>query len=75
MRIFEEIVNAVNFIHSSGFFHRDIKTDNIVLTKDKIGVIHPLIIDFGLALPIQKQATGLYEEIAHSDTNSGSPLY
>lgn len=44
-RLFREILEAVNYIHSSGFIHRDLKPTNIFIDKSnniKVG-------DFGLA--------------------------
>ncbi len=44
------MVNGIEEIHQSGFVHRDIKPDNIILTKDyKIKLI-----DYGFTCPVNK---------------------
>lgn len=44
-RLFREILEAVSYIHSSGFIHRDLKPTNIFIDKSN----HIKVGDFGLA--------------------------
>ncbi|XP_055890458.1 eukaryotic translation initiation factor 2-alpha kinase 1-like [Biomphalaria glabrata] len=46
MRIFHQVLMAVNFIHSQGLIHRDLKPRNIFLSGKEL---HVKIGDFGLA--------------------------
>ena len=42
---FTEIIASIDYLHSRGIAHRDLKLDNIVLTKS----LKPKLIDFGFA--------------------------
>lgn len=66
IKIFKQILNGVEYIHSKGIIHRDLKTTNIFLDKDlniKIG-------DFGLAI---KNKTLKTEKLVSS--SCGTQLY
>lgn len=45
VRIARELAEAVNYMHSKGVSHRDLKPDNIMVTREGS---HVVIIDFGL---------------------------
>lgn len=45
VRIARELAEAVNYMHSKGVSHRDLKPDNIMVTREGS---HMVIIDFGL---------------------------
>jgi serine/threonine protein kinase len=46
VRIFREICQALDYIHSKGVIHRDIKPSNVMLDKDG----HAILTDFGISL-------------------------
>jgi serine/threonine protein kinase len=46
VRILDELLHAVAYIHSLGIAHRDLKPQNIILTRQGL---HVKLIDFGLA--------------------------
>jgi len=46
VRLFEKIVTAIEYIHSNGVLHLDLKPANIILTPDE----NIVIIDFGSAI-------------------------
>lgn len=49
--IFKQLISALSYIHQLGIIHRDIKLDNIILTKrvNTKNDIDIRIIDFGLS--------------------------
>jgi formylglycine-generating enzyme required for sulfatase activity/tRNA A-37 threonylcarbamoyl transferase component Bud32 len=46
IELITKVGNAVSYVHQQGFLHRDIKPDNILLSKSDLS---PVLIDFGLA--------------------------
>ena len=52
MQILVEIAQGIAWMHTFGFIHRDLKTNNILI-KDG----HPLIADFGLSRELQNQSS------------------
>ena len=61
-----QIAQALSFVHERGLIHRDIKPDNIFLTKDR----KIKLLDFGLARPEQ---TSL--KITDGNNAIGTPFY
>jgi serine/threonine protein kinase len=47
--ILQQVARGLNAAHKLGIIHRDLKTDNIVLTKDDDGRLIVKIVDFGIA--------------------------
>lgn len=45
-----------NCLAQGPFIHRDIKTDNILVTEDNWGNLHPTVIDFGLGKPLDERS-------------------
>jgi len=45
LRTIGRLAEALEYTHSAGVFHRDIKPDNIIITRDNV----PKLIDFGIA--------------------------
>ena len=66
MNILLKVCQAVEHLHSKQFLHRDIKSNNIVLTKVNSDY-HPLLIDFGKAIsvseaPLRRKTLNLQEQ-------------
>lgn len=53
LELFAGVADGLEYIHSQGLIHRDLKPDNILLTPD----LTPKIGDFGLALKLEDQAS------------------
>ncbi|PKA53565.1 CBL-interacting protein kinase 23 [Apostasia shenzhenica] len=65
-KYFQQLISAVDYCHSRGVFHRDLKLENLLL--DSNGVLK--VSDFGLsALPQQERGDGLLY------TTCGTPNY
>jgi serine/threonine protein kinase len=58
VKVVLQIADAIKAIHSAGWLHNDLKTNNILLDTSAAHYIRPVIIDFGLAT--QKEKTNFY---------------
>jgi serine/threonine-protein kinase len=49
VRLLLPILCALDCVHEHGIVHRDVKPDNIFLSRDAAGRVQPKLVDFGLA--------------------------
>lgn len=58
--VLEEILKALNYVHSQNLLHRDIKPTNILVDEN----CHPVLIDFGTARELVSERTATMVESA-----------
>ena len=66
LRILKPIVTALNYAHSLGIIHRDIKTENIMFRQDGT----PVLTDFGIARALDSD-----KEMTKTGMSLGTPYY
>ncbi len=64
------VFSAVSAVHDEGIVHRDLKPANVFLTEPLPGVVHPKLLDFGIA-----KLRDTSRELTESDAFLGSVAY
>jgi serine/threonine-protein kinase len=65
------VCSAVAAVHDHRIVHRDLKPDNIMITEPRPGVLHPTVLDFGVARALSPD--GLL--LTTAARAIGTPLY
>jgi serine/threonine protein kinase len=55
--LLKQLLETLQYLHSIGVCHRDIKLENILLVKTSDETYHPKLIDFGLSAILLKGET------------------
>ncbi|HDP94715.1 MAG TPA: serine/threonine protein kinase [Candidatus Aminicenantes bacterium] len=66
MRVLESMAQALEYAHSQGYIHRDIKPDNIMFRNSET----PVLVDFGIA-----KAIGTTTKLTKTGMSIGTPHY
>ncbi len=66
------VLSAVAKVHDAGIVHRDLKPENLFLTVPRPGVIHPKLLDFGIARVAEDKAS---PAITRTNSILGTPYY
>lgn len=67
-----DVARALSAAHKAGVIHRDLKPTNIYLHKDRQGIAHPKVLDFGVSKFQDDSGSGA---LTVAGTVLGSPLY
>ncbi len=71
LRLFKNVCEAVQFAHQNLVVHRDLKPDNILVTRDGT----PSLLDFGTAKLLSPAAGGPESELTRQGFQSFTPQY
>jgi len=71
LTVIDHILEALARIHAHEIVHRDIKPNNIMVTRDEHGDICAKLLDFGIARDNSNQLTAL----TMNQSSPGTPLY
>lgn len=67
------IVSAVAAAHDEHILHRDLKPENVFLARDRRGRERPMLLDFGVAKPLEQVTTG--RSVTRVGEAVGTPAY
>ncbi len=74
LHVFTQVLNAIAEAHSLGLVHRDMKPDNILITRVRGNPLMVKVLDFGLAKAVS-DVTGFVSDVTHTGAILGTPMY
>ena len=70
--IFLPLCSALWAVHQGGIVHRDLKPSNVILTRSRPHVVHPMLVDFGVA---KLSFTETTDDLTKTDSTVGTVAY
>jgi serine/threonine protein kinase len=70
-----QILDGLGFAHKAGMIHRDLKTENIYVTRDADGKLSAKLLDFGLVKFLDDAKWGFAHQLTATGDVFGSPAY
>ncbi len=74
LNVFGQVLKALGAAHTRGIIHRDMKPDNVLITKIYDNPMFVKLLDFGLAKTM-KRITDFNSQLTQANTLIGTPAY
>lgn len=75
LALFRQIASGLAFAHAQGVLHRDLKSENVFVTRRVDGAYHAKLLDFGLAKFTDGERWGQDAPLTVAGTVFGTPAY
>ncbi|MCA9606882.1 MAG: serine/threonine protein kinase [Myxococcales bacterium] len=70
-----QVIEGLAFAHAQGVLHRDLKSENVFVTRRPDGTYHAKLLDFGLVKFMDDERWGLGRKLTIAGSVMGSPAY
>jgi len=75
IQLVRQLLRGLEHAHEQGLIHRDLKPDNVIVQLASDGTELPRIVDFGIAILREPDASGEAGRLTTSGMMLGTPLY